>query len=363
MNKQTYRVIGVMSGTSLDGIDLCEVEFSLENNQWSFDIHKTKTLAYPQKWVDALQKAHHLSKPEVYKLDENYTAYLAEVISAFMKNPDVIDMICSHGHTIWHQPEKGFTYQIGNLPFLAEKIAKTVVCDFRTADVELGGQGAPLVPIGDRLLFAEYDYCVNIGGFVNISFEQKDKRIAFDICPANKILNYYTQKLGLAYDDKGEIAIRGSYNKALFEALNALEFYKNSPPKSLGIEWLETQFLPIVESYDILTQDKLNTLCHHIGYQISKVLKNNNECVLISGGGAYHDYLIECIKSYANTSKIIIPNPKIIDYKEALIFGLLGILKYRGDFNVLSSVTGSDIDHCSGKIYTISGINKFNVYK
>jgi anhydro-N-acetylmuramic acid kinase len=270
-----------------------------------------------------------------------------------MTNPEDIDMVCSHGHTIWHEPEKGITFQLGNLAILADLIHKTVVCDFRVADVALGGQGAPLVPIGDRLLFNEYDYCINIGGFVNISFETDDKRIAFDICPANKILNYYAKLLDENYDDKGKIAKSGKCNDNLLNDLSAIDFYKQTPPKSLGVEWIEKSMLPILNKYKISHADKLNTFCQHVAFQIAKVIERSSSKVLITGGGAYHDFLIDCIKNKAESASIVIPDNTLIEYKEALIFGLLGILKYRNEVNVLKSVTGAQYDHSSGEFFEV----------
>lgn len=340
-----------MSGTSLDGIDLCEVEFSQTSSKWTFEILNATTIPYTDKWVNKLQKAHHLSKTELLHLDEIYTDLLSEVIIDFIKTPKTIDLVCSHGHTVLHQPEKGLTYQIGNLEILSQLIKKTVVCDFRTADVALGGQGAPLVPVGDKLLFSDYDYCLNIGGFVNISFEEQGRRKAFDICPANKILNYYAQKLGAAYDDKGKMARSGECHQDLLSKLNALGFYNEQPPKSLGIEWLEKEMLPILEQFNLPEKDILNTLCQHIAFQISKHIEKKASKILITGGGAYHEFLMDCLKTQMLTAEIIIPQPPIIDYKEALIFGFLGVLKFRGDVNVLSSVTGAKYDHSSGEIF------------
>jgi len=353
MTAETYRVIGMMSGTSLDGVDLCEVEFHYNEKTWSYIIIKTQTISYSFEWRNKLQNAHKLSKKDIKILDEKYCKLLGEFILDFVDDFSEIDLICSHGHTIWHQPEKGFTYQIGNLDILSKLIQKTVVCDFRTADVALGGQGAPLVPIGDELLFSDYDYCINIGGFVNISYKDDNKRRAYDICPANKVLNIYAEKEGLTYDDKGQMAAKGQWHKALFEELNALNYYTKNPPKSLGVEWLEQKMMPVLQTYTITNQDILNTLTHHIAYQISKSLKMKKGKTLITGGGAYHDYLIDCLKKYAPDVEVHIPSPEIIDYKEALIFGLLGVLKYRNEINVLKSVTGAKQDHSSGKVFTL----------
>ncbi len=347
----TYRVIGLMSGTSLDGVDLCEIEFLYHQSKWSYNILKTNTIPYELDWKNNLQNAHNLSIKKLKILDEKYCKLLSKNILEFMDEQKSIDMICSHGHTVWHQPEKRFTYQIGNLEILSQLIQKTVVCDFRTADVALGGQGAPLVPIGDELLFADYDYCINIGGFVNLSYRDDNDRLAFDICPANKILNIYAEKLGLAYDDKGKVASQGKCHKELLNKLNSLDFYSKKPPKSLGIEWLESQMIPILASFDLSSRDYLNTLCHHIAYQISQSINRKDAKILITGGGAYHDYLIECIKKYLPDTNITIPSPEIIDYKEALIFGLLGVLKYRNEINVFKSVTGANYDHSSGVVF------------
>ena len=212
MQKETYNVIGVMSGTSLDGIDLAHIHFSIVDGKWDFTILETETVSYDNDWLNKLKVAVDFSHTALKKLNEDYTVLLANVIKAFIENHNLknLDAICSHGHTILHQPQNGFTLQIGNLPEIAQFINQTVVCDFRVQDVQLGGQGAPLVPIGDRILFSDYDYCLNLGGFSNISFEQNGDRIAFDISPVNTVLNFYANKLGLDYDDKGNISKSGN---------------------------------------------------------------------------------------------------------------------------------------------------------
>ena len=238
-----------MSGTSLDGIDLCLSSFEF-GTSWQFQINAAETVEYSEKWKQRLRTAIDLDSKELDKLNADYTLFLAEVIQAFIDAHSVttIDAVCSHGHTVFHQPSLGKTLQIGNLPILATYLNQTVVCDFRTQDVALGGQGAPLVPIGDALLFSEHDYCLNLGGFANISFEQNSDRIAFDICPVNIVLNHYVASLGMAYDSEGQIAAKGTVFKPLLEALNALEFYKQQPPKSLGFEWVQSEIFPLIES-------------------------------------------------------------------------------------------------------------------
>jgi anhydro-N-acetylmuramic acid kinase len=217
--------------------------------------------------------------------------------------------------------------------------------------LELGGQGAPLVPIGDQILFSTYDYCLNLGGFSNVSFEENGKRIAFDISPVNTVLNFYANKLGLNYDDKGIISSTGKVNLSLFNELNELNFYKLAHPKSLGFEFVKEIVLPIIESHEISIEDKLATFTEHIAIQIGLALPNKKNKLLISGGGTYNDFLIGRIQYYLKETSFIIPEKKIIEFKEALIFGLLGVLKLRNEINTLGSVTGASKDHSSGKIY------------
>lgn len=353
MFKECYQVIGVMSGTSLDGIDLAHVYFEVHNNLWNYEISETTTIPYPLQWLNKLKNAVDFNENELLLLNEEYTHYLGTVIKQFIKDFDLntIDAVCSHGHTILHQPENGFTLQIGNLSKITTGIDKTIVCDFRIQDVELGGQGAPLVPIGDRLLFSEYDYCLNLGGFSNISFEENDKRIAFDISPVNTVLNFYAHQLGLEYDDKGSIARSGKINIELLNDLNHLDYYKKPYPKSLGFEFVKATVLPLLEKYSIPSQDKMNTFVEHIAIQTNYSLSKKEGKLLITGGGAYHEYLIERLQIHLPKMELIIPDAKTLEYKEALIFGLLGILKLRNEINVLSSVTGAKYDHSSGKIF------------
>lgn len=364
MKKNNYNVIGVMSGTSLDGVDLAHIKFNLDNKKWTFEIVDSETIGYSKDWINHLKSAVDYSEIELNKLNTEYTNLLASIISAFIAKYKIekLDAVCSHGHTILHQPQNGLTLQIGNLPEISTLINQTVVCDFRVQDVKLGGQGAPLVPIGDRILFSEYDYCMNLGGFSNVSFEQNAERIAFDISPVNTVLNYYANQLGLDYDDKGDISRTGKVNENLLSKLNALDFYQNTFPKSLGFEFVKDFVLPMIESYKIPTEDKLRTFTEHIALQTALALdcfvpeafgtrKDEKGRILITGGGAYNDFIIERIQSYLPEMEIIIPPAKILEFKEALIFALLGVLKLRDEINVLSSVTGAKNDHSSGEIY------------
>jgi len=345
-----------MSGTSLDGVDLAEIIFWKENQKIKFQIEATQTIPYSKKWIYKLKNAINYSKKELRIINSEYTILLGNIINDFIFQNRIknIDAIASHGHTILHQPEKKITLQIGNLPEIAKIVNQKMICDFRIQDVKLGGQGAPLVPIGDRLLFSDFDYCLNLGGFSNISFEKKAKRIAYDISPVNTILNFYANKLDLDYDDQGRISKDGIFNNELFEKLNNIEFYQKKHPKSLGFEFVKQIILPITENYK--TEEILRTFSEHVAFQISENVLLKKSKLLITGGGVYNDFLMQKIKSYLPKTEIIIPDKKIIEYKEALIFALLGYLRMENKINVLASVTGARYDHCSGKIFEVSRV-------
>ena len=339
-----------MSGTSLDGVDLVFAEFKIQR-LWAFKILKATTIPYSKNWYSQLSNLTSKSKTELMGIDGLYTEYLSEIIQDFIDSESIkdLDFISSHGHTALHQPEKGLTYQIGNLQAIANNLKYPVICDFRVQDVALGGQGAPLVPIGDQLLFSIYDYCLNLGGFANISFDFNKERIAFDICPVNSVLNHYASQLNLSFDNKGELARSGSVDAVLLDELNKLPFYNHKAPKSLGIEWVNKNIFPLIDSKNLLLKDVLRTFVEHIAIQISKVIDLKNKKMLVTGGGAYNSFLIERLENFAQT-KITIPDANIVEYKEALIFAFLGVLKIRNEVNCLSSVTGASKNHCSGKI-------------
>ncbi len=354
MTTENYNVIGVMSGTSLDGVDLAYISFEKSDN-WTFHIIEALTVPYPILWKLRLQQAIELQEKELQKLNEDYTLYLTEVIMGFVnlieEIPDYsgIDLVCSHGHTIFHQPENGITLQIGNMPILAEKLKTTVVCNFRIQDVKLGGQGAPLVPIGDKLLFSQYDYCLNLGGIANISYEENNKRLAYDVCPVNIVLNQLTDQLGFPFDDGGNLARQGNISYELLHKLNALTYYKLSFPKSLGLEWVQKEVYPLLENSGLSIVDQLCTFTEHVAMQLAAAFMTYSS-LIVTGGGAYNAYLLERLNHYTNL-ELIIPDKNIIEFKEALIFGLLGILKLRGENNCLASVTGARKDHSSGQVF------------
>ena len=350
MNNDEVFVIGLMSGTSLDGIDLVYVKFD-KNKYQNFEILYSETIAYSEKWKSTLQEAIGFSADDLKTLDFNYGGLLGKVINEFVDKfkIDQIDFIASHGHTVLHQPKNGITLQVGSGQTIANITKQKVICDFRTQDVKLGGQGAPLVPIGDELLFSDYNYCLNLGGFSNISFNKDEVRIAYDICPVNIVLNFYANKLGLDYDESGKIASKGKINKELLDKLNALSFYKKEAPKSLGLEWVQEIIFPLIDELEKDVPSILRTFVEHVAVQISKVIINDN-LVLITGGGVFNTFLIERIAFYANI-KITLTSKKLINFKEALIFAFLGLLSSQGKVNCLKSVTGASRDHSSGEIF------------
>ncbi|WP_298370639.1 anhydro-N-acetylmuramic acid kinase [uncultured Lutibacter sp.] len=353
--RKTWNVIGLMSGTSLDGVDLVFVNILNSNYKYTYNIVCSETVAYPKLWEDKLRNAFYSSKEDLDNLNINYGKFLGEIVNNFILSNKIsnVDFIASHGHTIFHKPNDGYTLQIGDGESICKITNLKVVCDFRTQDVKLGGQGAPLVPIGDELLFYNYDYCLNLGGFANISFKNNKKRIAFDICPANIVLNHYAKQLGFNFDNKGSISEKGKINIELLNELNKIPFYNLPIPKSLGFEFVKEIVFPIIDSYKLSIEDILRTFVEHIAIQINLVLgKSNKEKMLITGGGAFNNFLITRIKSLVE-SEVILPSKDLIDYKEALIFAFLGVLRVENQVNCLRSVTGAIKDHSSGKIFSI----------
>ncbi len=339
-----------MSGTSLDGVDIVYVKFEYLD-KWEFTILKAETIPYSKEWLKSLSEAFHYNQSDLDSLDNKYADYLANIINKFIKNNNIatVDFIASHGHTIHHKPEENYTLQIGDGNIIATKTKIKTVYDFRTQDVALGGQGAPLVPIGDDLLFSNYKYCLNLGGFANISFKKGNDRIAYDICAVNTVLNHFAKKRGFDYDDSGNMAKKGTLNTPLYKDLNNLPYYTLNHPKSLGVEYLNDIILPLINIYKtIKIEDILHTFTEHAAYQIAKNTYNKGS-LFITGGGAFNTYLIQRIKHHT-TCDIIIPKKEIVDFKEALIFAFLGLLRLKNKTNCLRSVTGASKNHSSGII-------------
>lgn len=350
-------VIGVMSGTSLDGLDLCYVQFQAIDRRWAILEMKTKSIDYVEKWRKLLANAYFGSPKDLADADLLFGDFIATQIQDFLKDEGLagkVDLIASHGHTIFHQPDKGVTVQIGNGQVIADKLNKIVISDFRSKDVSLGGQGAPLVPLGDQQLFSQYEACLNLGGIANISFDESGVRKAFDISPCNLPFNrIMREKFGEELDESGKTAAEGSTNYELLKALNALPFYQHKPPKSLGLEWLNAVFYPVLESpafIDLSPKDILRTIVEHETDQIAVVINQHKlKSILVTGGGAFNHFFMHQLQT-KTTGELILPSQEIIAFKEALIFAFLGLRGVRGEINALKSVTGASQDSVGGVI-------------
>jgi len=349
-----YIVLGVMSGTSLDGIDLAICSLNIDKS-WTFEILEATTIPYSAEWKTKLSKANTLLAYDFIKLHKEYGCFIGKTINHFLATAKVKpNFISSHGHTIFHQPLKKITFQIGDGAEIASETGITTISDFRSFDVALGGQGAPLVPIGDKLLFANYDYRLNLGGFANISNNHEDKVLAYDICPVNIVINNLMETIGQPYDRDGETAQKGTINKALLTELNNLAFYKQSAPKSLGKEWIDENIFPIMAKQTLSLPNLLRTFYEHVAMQIGNNVKSNKlKSVLITGGGAYNKFLISLLSNYSDCN-FIVPQNQIVEFKEALIFALLGVLRLRNEANCLSSVTGAKYNNVGGVVHQVN---------
>lgn len=349
-----------MSGTSLDGLDMAYCEFTFHQQQWQFDVKAAETQPYDKAWHQQLNRITKVSGEELMIADLTLGKWMGEAVKDFTEKYQLSpDFIASHGHTVFHQPEIGLTYQIGNGFALQAVTGKPVISNFRSFDLVIGGQGAPLVPVGDRWLFGQYDFCLNLGGIANLSTELHGQRIAYDISPANMTLNYFAQQAGHPYDPAGSMAARGQVNQTLLQQLNSLDYYHAPFPKSLGYEWVSQQVINTVEKYGLSVEDTLATCTHHSAQQIAANLllllaekEQPKAKVLVTGGGAFNQYLIRCMEQYGEGKLTFdIPDKQLVGYKEALVFAFLGVLRIRNEVNCLSSVTGGAYDHSAGVVY------------
>lgn len=340
----------MMSGTSLDGLDIALCTFR-NNGSWEFTIDAAATIPYSVEWLDRLRRLPSLQGEEFLAEHVAFGTFLGEEAKRFLDASGYrADFIASHGHTVFHQPHRGFTFQAGAGPALATAAGLPVVYDFRSADVALGGQGAPLVPVGDRLLFPAYDYCLNLGGIANISFEEKGMRKAFDVCPCNLVLNELAVRAGMPYDDQGRLAASGRVDTELLARLEALPYYEVSGPRSLGREDIERDFLPLLHAALPLA-DVMATCVEHIAQRISAAVdvQVSGKKMLVTGGGAWNTALVKRIAEKSG-AHVDTAGADLIDFKEALVFAFLGVLRWQGSINVLQSVTGASRDHCAGSI-------------
>lgn len=348
----TNNVIGLMSGTSLDGLDIVCCEFSNSQNIWNYRIIKGETLEYPPELLKRIKKTLGVSNFEEYKiLHKDLGDWFALSVEEFIKRNSLkVDLIASHGQTIYHNPDLKRTIQLGDGQRIANRLKTKVVADFRTENVLKGGQGAPLVPIGDSHLFPEYKYCLNLGGIANISIKNDHEIRAFDICICNTAANYFARKEGFDFDRDGLIGFKGKLNNELLDKWNLMSFQLKSAPKSLDTSFFYTDMLPIIEEMAFISNaDKLHTLYHFIATQISNVVEESNNKILTTGGGAHNKFLVSKLSEF--NLNVHVPDRDLVDFKEALIFAFMGLLKILNVNNVLASVTGAPEDHSAGTIY------------
>ncbi len=360
---KTYKVIGLMSGTSMDGLDIAYCHISEEAGKWSYQIVQAETVPYPVKWKLRLEQLVLQNAVTYIKTHAFLGHYYGTEVKAFIERHALegkLDFIASHGQTVFHQPENRFTSQIGDGAAIAAVTGYPVICDFRGVDVALNGQGTPITPIADQLFFSDYKYLLNLGGICNITCRIGSRYIAFDITAVNLILNRLAKMKGLEYDDSGNLARSGVLNHHLLDELNGSWYYEKEYPKSMSGGWVSKVMSPVVMRHQISVEDKLRTICEHIAIQIKKSVEQvmNKESVnvskvdkmLVTGGGAFNKFLIERINEHAHMTAEV-PDAETVNFKEALMIGLMGVLRVRDEANCLSSVTGAERDNIGGAIY------------
>jgi anhydro-N-acetylmuramic acid kinase len=351
-----YKVIGLMSGSSLDGLDIAYCDLQKSEEGWAYSILHADCLAYSKEWLERLRNARTLAGKGLWKLHADYGHLLAGLVNDFIHANHLagkVDLIASHGHTIFHFADEKFTTQIGDGAAIAVGTGISVACDFRAADIALGGQGTPIAPIADLLLFQKYKYLLNIGGIANLTIKTGNEIAAFDICAANQVLNHYASQNGLEYDRGGALAASGYIHAMLLEALNKLPYYEKRYPKSLDNGFSKDVVIPLIDSFDISAADKLHTYCEHIAQQITLSMGSGSgkqDELFITGGGAFNTYLISRIAAHSPVS-VHIPSAEIVQYKEALAIALIGALRVRQEPNVLAKVTGAARDSIGGALY------------
>ncbi len=364
-----YRAIGLMSGSSLDGLDIVFSEFNENAGKWTYEIVAADCYDYSEEWKKKLRDATTLTALDYQLLHTEYGHYLGEQVNRFIEENHLhykVGLIASHGHTTFHRPARKMTAQLGDGAAIAAETRLPVVSDLRALDIAFGGQGAPIVPVGEKLLLREYSMFLNIGGIANISCSLPDKYIAFDICPANRVLNIIANKAGKEYDAGGAMAATGNVHDELLEKLNALEYYSQPFPKSLANDFGTDVIFPMIESYKLSHADALRTYVEHVASQTELAISNLQFTrsssqqqpiatgqLLITGGGAFNGFMVERLSERLKSLSIevVVPDENLVMYKEALIMALIGVLRWRQEYNVLSSVTGADRNSIGGALW------------
>ncbi|MEP6750283.1 MAG: anhydro-N-acetylmuramic acid kinase [Bacteroidota bacterium] len=362
-----YKAIGLMSGSSLDGLDIAYVHLQETAGKWTYEILHADCQPYDAVWIEKLGNAVHLPAVDYQLLHTAYGHYTGEMVNKFIDENNLhhqVHLVAAHGHTTFHLPAHKMTAQLGDGAAIAAVTGLPVVSDLRALDIAFGGQGAPIVPIGEKLLLPEYNWFLNLGGIANLSFNGPGKYIAFDVCAANRVLNLLIKETGKAYDDEGKMAATGIVQEALLAQLNKLDYYQQSFPKSLANDFGTGVVYPLIQQYKLSVPDALRTYVEHIAAQIAdaarKLLsnadgepKNDNQQLLITGGGALNIFMVERISEQLKILSIetVVPDKQLVNYKEALVMALIGILRWREEYNVLSSVTGAARNSINGALW------------
>jgi anhydro-N-acetylmuramic acid kinase len=358
-----YRVIGLMSGSSMDGLDIAFAEFHENAGKWSYEILHADCYPYPEEWTYRLTKAVTLNALEYQLLHVDFGHYLGRQVNTFIEQYGLqykVALIASHGHTTFHAPTRKMTAQLGDGSAIASETHLPVVTDLRAMDVAFGGQGAPIVPIGEKLLLGNYDYFLNVGGIANIS-ANAEQYLAFDVCAANRVLNMLANEAGRDYDENGEMARKGNLNNGLLLKLDQFDYYRQPYPKSLANDFGTDIIYPMIKREGIGTNNALRTYVEHISGQIKNSIeslaksngKMQNAKLLATGGGANNTFLIERLSEKIRelNVEVVVPDKSLVNYKEALIMALIGVLRWREEYNVLSSVTGAQRDSIGGALW------------
>jgi anhydro-N-acetylmuramic acid kinase len=360
-----YKAIGLMSGSSMDGLDIAYVHLHETGGKWSVEIQHTACYPFPANWMERLRSATQLPALDYLLLHTDFGHYLGESVNKFIAHFGLehkVDMVASHGHTSFHLPMRGMTHQLGDGAAIAAETRLPVITDLRAMDTAFGGQGAPIVPIGEKLLLGEYGFLLNLGGIANLSFKAGDRYFGFDVCPANRVLNLLVQPLGLAMDEDGALAAAGVTDQGLLDDLQQLDYYGLPYPKSLANDFGTDLVYPLVAGRGLRTEDALHTFIEHIAIQVASnisaiALKEsidlNGHQMLVTGGGALNNYLVSRLVVHLEPLgvSVVVPDRQLVEYKEAVIMALIGVLRWREEYNVLSTVTGARRDSIGGALW------------
>ena len=359
-----YRTIGLMSGSSLDGLDIVFAELNENSGNWEYEIKAADCLEYPEEWKTRLQEAVSLNALDYLLLHTEYGNYLGKEVNRFIEKNDLhyqVSLIASHGHTTFHVPSKKMTAQLGDGSAIAAETKLPVVSELRALDIAFGGQGAPIIPVGEKLLWKDHSMFLNIGGIANISFNLPDTYIAYDVCPANRVMNMIAQRVNKDFDAGGEMAALGNVHEGLLEKINASDYYRQPYPKSLANSFGTAEMYPLVRSFGLTHNDELRTYTEHVVTQVKRAVvdglsmqaKDTDKKLFVTGGGAFNHFLIQRLSEVLKPEgvEVVVPGEEIVKYKEALVMALIGVLRWRQEYNVYATVTGAERNSIGGALW------------